>query len=75
MGLGVGGGERGDHGQSVVVDGGLGDGDLGLPGDDVDGADVDEITGKDTKGTVDEGNGYGAWNLSWEQWKKKSALA
>ncbi|WP_329278418.1 L,D-transpeptidase family protein [Streptomyces sp. NBC_00691] len=34
-----------------------------------------EITGKDTKGTVDEGNGYGAWNVSWEQWKKKSALA
>ncbi|MDX2558675.1 Ig-like domain-containing protein [Streptomyces sp. TX20-6-3] len=34
-----------------------------------------EITGKDTKGTVAEGNGYGAWNLSWEQWKKKSALA
>ncbi|MEF9882747.1 L,D-transpeptidase family protein [Streptomyces sp. P9-A4] len=34
-----------------------------------------EITGKDTKGTVAEGNGYGAWNLSWEQWKQKSALA
>ncbi|WP_328944832.1 Ig-like domain-containing protein [Streptomyces sp. NBC_00250] len=34
-----------------------------------------EITGKDTKGTVAEGNGYGAWNLSWEQWKAKSALA
>ncbi|MFV6028022.1 Ig-like domain-containing protein [Streptomyces sp. NPDC056264] len=33
-----------------------------------------EITGRETKGTVDEGNGYGAWNLSWEQWKKKSAL-
>ncbi|GHF93945.1 lipoprotein [Streptomyces zaomyceticus] len=34
-----------------------------------------EITGRDTKGTVAEGNGYGAWNLSWEQWRKKSALA
>ncbi|MFB7515279.1 Ig-like domain-containing protein [Streptomyces sp. NPDC056144] len=34
-----------------------------------------EITGRDTKGTVAEGNGYGAWNLSWEQWKAKSALA
>ncbi|WP_398854063.1 Ig-like domain-containing protein [Streptomyces lateritius] len=33
-----------------------------------------EITGRDTKGTVDEGNGYGAWNLSWERWKTKSAL-
>lgn len=33
-----------------------------------------EIKGEDTKGTVAEGNGYGAWNLSWEQWKGKSAL-
>ncbi|MGW0116940.1 Ig-like domain-containing protein [Streptomyces sp. NPDC003327] len=33
-----------------------------------------EITGTDTKGTVAEGNGYGAWNLSWEQWRAKSAL-
>ncbi|MEU4081179.1 hypothetical protein DEJ45_25050 [Streptomyces venezuelae] len=34
-----------------------------------------EITGAETKGTVAEGNGYGAWNLSWAQWKAKSALA
>ncbi|MFF0478993.1 Ig-like domain-containing protein [Streptomyces sp. NPDC004284] len=33
-----------------------------------------EIKGRETKGTVAEGNGYGAWNLSWEQWKAKSAL-
>ncbi|MEU4065358.1 Ig-like domain-containing protein [Streptomyces wedmorensis] len=33
-----------------------------------------EITGRETKGTVAEGNGYGAWNLSWEQWRAKSAL-
>ncbi|MGW0559600.1 Ig-like domain-containing protein [Streptomyces sp. NPDC003016] len=33
-----------------------------------------EIKGADTKGTVAEGNGYGAWNLSWEQWQAKSAL-
>ncbi|MET9434354.1 Ig-like domain-containing protein [Streptomyces sp. NPDC006551] len=33
-----------------------------------------EITGADTKGTVAPGNGYGAWNLTWEQWKAKSAL-
>ncbi|MGW7194827.1 Ig-like domain-containing protein [Streptomyces chryseus] len=33
-----------------------------------------EIKGEDTKGTVAEGNGYGAWNVSWEQWKAKSAL-
>ncbi|MFD8205312.1 Ig-like domain-containing protein [Streptomyces sp. NPDC059695] len=33
-----------------------------------------EIKGRETKGIVAEGNGYGAWNLSWEQWKTKSAL-
>ncbi|MEU7295772.1 Ig-like domain-containing protein [Streptomyces exfoliatus] len=33
-----------------------------------------EISGRETKGTVAEGNGYGAWNLSWEQWKAKSAV-
>ncbi|MER7534769.1 Ig-like domain-containing protein [Streptomyces sp. NPDC097704] len=34
-----------------------------------------EIKGRETKGTVAEGNGYGAWNLSWSAWKAKSALA
>ncbi|MFD7321108.1 Ig-like domain-containing protein [Streptomyces sp. NPDC059875] len=33
-----------------------------------------EIRGADTKGTVAEGNGYGAWNVSWEQWRAKSAV-
>ncbi|MFE4591969.1 L,D-transpeptidase [Streptomyces laurentii] len=33
-----------------------------------------EIKGADTKGVVAEGNGYGEWNLSWEQWQAKSAL-
>ncbi|MEU8541051.1 Ig-like domain-containing protein [Streptomyces sp. NPDC048717] len=33
-----------------------------------------EIKGADTKGVVAEGNGYGAWNVSWEQWRAKSAL-
>ncbi|MER7596894.1 L,D-transpeptidase [Streptomyces hydrogenans] len=33
-----------------------------------------EIKGADTKGVVAEGNGYGAWNLSWADWKAKSAL-
>ncbi|NWF30963.1 L,D-transpeptidase family protein [Streptomyces sp. PKU-EA00015] len=33
-----------------------------------------EITGKDTKGVPAPGNGFGAWNLSWEQWRAKSAL-
>ncbi|MFG3493965.1 Ig-like domain-containing protein [Streptomyces sp. NPDC047928] len=34
-----------------------------------------EIKGADTKGTVAPGNGYGAWNVPWEQWRAKSALA
>ncbi|NEE42309.1 L,D-transpeptidase, partial [Streptomyces sp. SID7982] len=33
-----------------------------------------EITGAEAKGTVAEGNGYGAWNVSWEDWQAKSAL-
>ncbi|GHH54756.1 lipoprotein-anchoring transpeptidase ErfK/SrfK [Streptomyces umbrinus] len=33
-----------------------------------------EITGKDTKGVVAPGNGFGAWNLSWNEWREKSAL-
>ncbi|MEU9763446.1 Ig-like domain-containing protein [Streptomyces sp. NPDC047987] len=33
-----------------------------------------EITGADAKGTVAEGNGYGAWNVSWAGWRAKSAL-
>ncbi|TXS42166.1 hypothetical protein EAO75_33835 [Streptomyces sp. uw30] len=33
-----------------------------------------EITGKDTKGVVAPGNGFGAWNVSWSEWQQKSAL-
>lgn len=33
-----------------------------------------EITGADAKGTVAEGNGYGAWNVSWPDWRTRSAL-
>lgn len=33
-----------------------------------------EITGKDTKGVVAPGNGFGAWNLSWTDWQQRSAL-
>lgn len=33
-----------------------------------------EITGADAKGTVAEGNGYGAWNVSWADWRTRSAL-
>ncbi|MEG3631579.1 L,D-transpeptidase [Streptomyces poriticola] len=33
-----------------------------------------EITGKDTKGVVAPGNGFGAWNVSWPDWTARSAL-
>ncbi|MFI7086853.1 Ig-like domain-containing protein [Streptomyces anulatus] len=33
-----------------------------------------EITGKDTKGVVAPGNGFGAWNVSWTEWQGMSAL-
>ncbi|MEW1694886.1 MULTISPECIES: Ig-like domain-containing protein [unclassified Streptomyces] len=53
---------------------GMSDGDAASFYAAVNVGDPFEITGEDTKGTVAEGNGYGAWNLSWEQWKAKSAL-
>ncbi|MBT2451946.1 L,D-transpeptidase family protein [Streptomyces sp. ISL-43] len=34
-----------------------------------------EVVGDGSKGNADIGNGYGEWNLSWEQWQAKSALA
>ncbi|MDX3592647.1 Ig-like domain-containing protein [Streptomyces sp. ID03-2B] len=33
-----------------------------------------EMTGAEAKGTVAEGNGYGAWNVSWADWRAKSTL-
>ncbi|WP_455354002.1 Ig-like domain-containing protein [Streptomyces sp. SYSU K217416] len=33
-----------------------------------------EIKGKDTKGVPAPGNGFGAWNVGWEEWRAKSAL-
>ncbi|MER6563054.1 Ig-like domain-containing protein [Streptomyces sp. NPDC001027] len=33
-----------------------------------------EISGKETKGVVAPGNGFGMWNLSWAEWQQKSAL-
>ncbi|WP_407077928.1 Ig-like domain-containing protein [Streptomyces sp. NPDC126499] len=33
-----------------------------------------EITGSDAKGTQALNNGYGEWNLSWSEWRAKSAL-
>ncbi|QES47434.1 hypothetical protein DEJ50_05940 [Streptomyces venezuelae] len=37
--------------------------------------DVVEVTGGGSKGNAKLGNGYTEWNLSWEEWKTKSALA
>ncbi|MFB7174649.1 Ig-like domain-containing protein [Streptomyces sp. NPDC056254] len=34
-----------------------------------------EVVGEGSKGNADIGNGYGEWNLSWDQWKAKSALS
>lgn len=36
--------------------------------------DLVEVTGDGSKGKADIGNGYGEWNLSWDEWKAKSAL-
>ncbi|RKT07691.1 lipoprotein-anchoring transpeptidase ErfK/SrfK [Streptomyces sp. 3211.6] len=33
-----------------------------------------EVVGSGSKGKADLGNGYGEWNLPWDQWKAKSAL-
>ncbi|WP_431780901.1 Ig-like domain-containing protein [Streptomyces chumphonensis] len=33
-----------------------------------------EISGADTKGVVAPGNGFGAWNVSWPDWRARSAL-
>ncbi|WP_328301589.1 Ig-like domain-containing protein [Streptomyces sp. NBC_00435] len=32
-----------------------------------------EVVGDGSKGNADVGNGYGEWNLPWEQWQGKSA--
>ncbi|MCY0928800.1 Ig-like domain-containing protein [Streptomyces sp. H27-H1] len=34
-----------------------------------------EVAGQGSKGNPDIGNGYGEWNLTWEQWQAKSAAA
>lgn len=33
-----------------------------------------EVVGNGSKGNPEIGNGYGEWNLSWEEWQAKSAL-
>ncbi|MCX4528859.1 MULTISPECIES: Ig-like domain-containing protein [unclassified Streptomyces] len=37
--------------------------------------DLVEVKGNGSKGKADIGNGYGEWNLSWDEWKSKSALS
>ncbi|MEU8779373.1 Ig-like domain-containing protein [Streptomyces sp. NPDC048606] len=34
-----------------------------------------EVVGNGSKGNADVGNGYGEWNMTFDQWKAKSALA
>ncbi|MFE7110108.1 Ig-like domain-containing protein [Streptomyces sp. NPDC057575] len=53
---------------------GMSDADAGALYGQVRVGDPFEITGADAKGTVAEGNGYGAWNVSWADWQAKSAL-
>lgn len=33
-----------------------------------------EVVGSGSKGNAELGNGYGEWNLSWDDWKAKSAV-
>ncbi len=37
--------------------------------------DLFEVVGEGSKGQAPIGNGYGEWNLSWDEWKAKSALS
>ncbi|MFJ8659133.1 Ig-like domain-containing protein [Streptomyces sp. NPDC093795] len=53
---------------------GMSDGDAAAFYASVNVGDPFEITGRDTKGVVAEGNGYGAWNVSWAEWQRKSAV-
>jgi lipoprotein-anchoring transpeptidase ErfK/SrfK len=53
---------------------GMSDADAGYLYGITQAGDPFEITGRETKGTVAPGNGYGDWNLSWTDWQEKSAL-
>ena len=53
---------------------GMSDGDAAALYGQVRAGDPFEMTGAEAKGTVAEGNGYGAWNVSWADWQAKSAL-
>ncbi|WP_327718318.1 Ig-like domain-containing protein [Streptomyces sp. NBC_00490] len=62
---------RANHSSGCI---GMSDADAAWFYDQVRPGDPFEITGKDTKGVVAPGNGFGAWNLSWAEWQEKSAL-
>ncbi|WP_423247121.1 Ig-like domain-containing protein [Streptomyces pratisoli] len=53
---------------------GMSDADAAAVYGEVQVGDPFEITGGDAKGTIALNNGYGAWNLDWAEWQKKSAL-
>ncbi|MFH8882621.1 Ig-like domain-containing protein [Streptomyces californicus] len=53
---------------------GMSDGDAAALYGQVRVGDPFEMTGSEAKGAVAEGNGYGAWNVSWADWSAKSAL-
>nr|WP_267242554.1 Ig-like domain-containing protein [Streptomyces sp. PR69] len=53
---------------------GMSDADAKWVYDNVQIGDPFEVTGDDAKGTQALNNGYGEWNLSWEEWQTKSAL-
>ncbi|MEU1123828.1 Ig-like domain-containing protein [Streptomyces sp. NPDC005899] len=54
---------------------GMSDADAAWFYDQVRPGDPFEITGRDTKGEVAPGNGFGDWNVPWERWRTMSALS
>ncbi|MFE7773349.1 Ig-like domain-containing protein [Streptomyces sp. NPDC057445] len=53
---------------------GMSDTDATAVYDAVQPGDPFEITGDDAKGTIALNNGYGEWNVSWTDWRARSAL-
>ncbi|WP_369212207.1 L,D-transpeptidase [Streptomyces flavofungini] len=54
---------------------GMSDGDAGWLYRTAQIGDPFEVTGSGSKGAPEAGNGYGEWNLSWSDWRARSALA
>lgn len=53
---------------------GMSDDDAGWLYGQVRPGDPFEVTGSGSKGVPAPGNGYGEWNLSWREWRARSAL-